>query len=249
MILTGSSALLHHFPDFHRVPKDRDYIGVGKNIPGKIEYHVNPIFDDYPYEIMQPDDVYTLKISHLFWDIKWSKHMFDVQFLKKKGCIFKRDLFDKLYQHWSSVHGTNHRSDLNMSAKDFFNNALKTYDHDGLHYLLTRVPTFTKVLKNNAEVDVDENKFYNLTYQEKCDLVREEVYVMAFERLHGRSYREAYSWMLKKFIMNHAPMFEALFIIDNYIELHKPKFDYVKFLNEKLNESPQPKKTQNDVQK
>lgn len=235
-ILIGSAAIKHHFPDFSRQVKDTDYIGKGKNTKA-IEYHINPIFDNYQHEIMQPDDLYTLKMSHMFWDIKWEKHMFDIQFLKSKNCKLNKELFDKLYQYWCNLHGANKRSDLNMSAENFFNNALKEYDHDYLHTLLNPSPTYLKVLKDGAEVDVDEEKYHKLSHEDKLNLVREEVYVMAYERLNGRKYRTAYTWMLKKFIISHAPMFEALFIIENFIELHLPKIDYKTKLDYELSRS------------
>lgn len=238
-VLIGSAAIKYHFPDFPRKPKDYDFIGTKENdtlVDNEIrkEFLANPIFDNYDDDIMRPDDLYTLKISHLFWNINWEKHLHDVQFLKSKGCLFKKELFLKLYDYWNVVHGKNKRSDLKMSAEDFFDNALKEYDHDQLHYLLTPVPTFTKVLKDGAEVEVDENKFHKLTFEEKLELVREEVYVMAYERLGGRDYRTAYSWMLKKFIMNHAPMYEALFIIDNHKVLYKPNINYKQKLDYEL---------------
>jgi len=234
VILTGSAAIKHHFPDFPRDPKDHDYIGEGKGVPGKVEFLKNPVFKNYGFDIIQPDDLYTLKISHMFWDIRWYKHMFDIQFLKKKGCRFNHDLFKELFSYWESIHGKRQTSDLTLSKEDFFNNALKEYDHDYLHTLLAPNPTYQKVLRDGKEVEVDEEKYNKLTHQEKLDLVREEVYVMAFERNGGRDYRSAYAWMLKKFIMNHAPIFEAIFIIENYIELHKPTFNYHKHLNNQL---------------
>lgn len=233
-ILIGSAAIKYHFPDFSRIPKDEDYIGNGKNIPGKIEFHENPIFDNYQHEIMLPNDLYTLKMSHLFWDIKWEKHIYDVQFLKSKGCVLNLELFNQLYEYWNKLHGKNKRSDLTMSSDDFFNNALKTYNHDELHLLINPVPMFTKVLKDGAEVDVCEKKFEKLTYEEKLELVREEVYVMAYERLNDRDYRTAYVWMLKKFIIAHAPIWEAIFIIENYKTLHKPAINYKEKLDYEL---------------
>jgi hypothetical protein len=229
-------AIRWHFQDFPRVPKDWDFIGEGKNIPGQIEFHKNPVFDFYPDEttIITPNDLYTLKVSHIFWDIKWDKHMFDIQFLKSKGCVLNRELFEKLYAYWNELHGTNKRSDLTLSKEEFFNNALKVYNHDELHELLVDVPMYKKVLADGKDVEVDENKFNKLSHEEKLELVREEVYVMAYERLAGRDYRVAYYWMLKKFIMNHAPMYEALFIIENYKELHKPKINYKNKLDYEL---------------
>lgn len=236
MILIGSRAIKHHFDDFPRDPKDTDYIV--KEVPDvkeeQTEYLINTILENYQGDILDPDSLYTLKISHIFWDIKWEKHMFDIQFLRKKGCKLKMDLFYQLYEFWNVYHSKNRRSDLKMSAEDFFNNALKCeYDHDYLHTLINPSPTYQKVLI--GEVEVSEEKFKLLSHQEKCDLVSEEVMVMAWERYSKLHYRVAYSKMLKKFIINHAPIWEAIFIIENFIELHKPKFNYFDKINQQLN--------------
>jgi len=232
MILIGSSAIRHWFPDFPRDPKDLDYIGKGTSRPG-IEYLTNPVLDGYEHQIILPNDLYTLKMSHLFWNINWEKHMFDVQFLKKKGCVLDKELFYKFYEFFNEFHGKNKRSDLKMSAEDFFDNSLECdYYHDDLHLLLNPVPTYTKVLI--GEVEVGEEKFKELSFEDKCDLAREEVMVMAWERYADKNYRVAYSRMLKKFIISHAPLWEAIFIIENYITLHKPNFNYFKKINDGL---------------
>lgn len=237
MILIGSVAIRHHFPDFNREPKDTDYIvcePTERDKENNIEYLVIPALCNLKEKVLPPDLLYTLKVSHLFWDLSWDKHMFDVQFLKSKGCKLNEKLFYELYEYWQIKHSQNKRSNLQTSSKDFFDNALKTYDHDYLHTLINPTPTYQKILKDNAEVEPDEVKYNQLTHAEKIDLVREELYVMAYERLAGRDYRVAYSWMLKKFIMHHAPMYEALFIIDNYKELRKPFINYKKKLDYEL---------------
>lgn len=236
MILSGSKAIKHWFPHFKREPKDNDYIVQTKPVVREkgMDYLVNPVFNDYPYSILQPNDLYTLKISHIFWDIKWDKHMFDIQFLRKEGCILDMNLFEKLYVYWNQYHDKNKRSELDVTAEEFFNNALNTYDHDYLHTLINPCPVYKKVLKDGAEVDVDEDKFNNLSFNDKMALVREEIYIMAYERQGKREWRQAYTLMLRRFIRNHAPMFEALFIIENYIELHKPIFNYKKHLDHEL---------------
>lgn len=238
-ILIGSRAIKHFFSDFPREPKDYDYIVKSKPkfepSEERIEYHLNPVFNEYNYNIMLPNDLYTLKMSHLFWDIKWDKHIYDVVFLKSKGCALNKELFFNLYYYWSGLHGVNNRSDLEMSAEDFFDNALpKEFNHDYLHAILNPVPVYTKILKDGADVYVDENKFNLLSYEEKLELVREEVMVMAYERYRKFDYRIAFSKMLKKFIINHAPMWEAIFIIENYKELHKPKYNFIEKLNHSL---------------
>lgn len=236
MLLVGSTAIKHHYPDFKRDPKDIDYLVPEKMDTTKsVEYLTNPILGNLE-GIASPDILYTLKISHVVgWDINWDKHMFDIQFLKKKGCKLNKSLFNDLHKYWEETHGKNKRSDLDMTAESFFNNAINT-PHDYYHTILKEIPTYTKVLKDNAEVSVCEEKFNTLSFDEKCELVREEVMVMAYERYNkSLSYISAYSKMLKKFTLNHAPLWEAIFIVENYVPLHRPKFNYFEKINQHLN--------------
>lgn len=239
-ILIGSRAIKHWFPDFSREPRDYDFLV--DEIPLKkennSEYHVIPYIKELSGDknFLDADLIYTLKCSHVFWNIKWEKHIFDIVFMKSKGCKLNKKLFFDLYEFWKTKHGDNKRSELNMTKEDFFNNAMPKDlpSHDYIHTLLNKTPTYTKVLKDGADVDVDENKFNKLTHEEKLELVREEVYVMAWERLGGRDYRSAYNWMLKKFIISHAPIYEALFIIENYYELRKPIYNFKQKIEHEL---------------
>jgi len=248
MILIGSTAIKHWFPDFPRVPKDTDYACIdGPNWlfreekPKNTEYLINPVLWEYydrPWGkdiICDPDILYTIKMSHLFWDINWEKHEWDATWLREKGCVLNYPLFWKLYEFHNELHGNNKRSDLKMSASKFFDNAVECeYDHDWLHTLLKSVPTFNKVLKDGAEVEVDENKFQALPELEKEALVREEVYIMAFERWPNIHFRHAYGRMLKKFILSHAPIWEAIWILENYKRLCKAEYNFIEYLNEKI---------------
>lgn len=239
MLLIGSSAIKHHYPDFPREPKDTDYV-VTTNVKRAINHDSKPINEEYLINdlighlegVAEPNILYSLKMSHVIgWDINWEKHVFDIQFLKGKGCVLDKQLFINLYNYWHTIHGPNKRSDLDMTAEDFFDNALNT-PHDYYHTLLNPVPIYTKILKEGAEVEVCEQKFNDLSFDDKLDLVREEVMVMAFERYKKRGFQHAYSIMLKKFILNHAPLWEAIFILENYIILHKPNKNYFKIIED-----------------
>lgn len=239
MILIGSTAIKHWFPDFPREPKDKDFAVNKKTSSDKeTEYLYNPVLFNWVKDgICSPNQLYTLKISHLFWDINWEKHMWDVQWLKEKGCKLNLPLFYELYEFWNEYHGKNKRSKLDMSSEQFFDNAITCpHSHDWLHTLLNNPPTYIKVLKDGAEVDVSEEKFNNLTELEKASLVKEEVMVMSYERKFHNDYRHSYGRMLRKFIMNHAPMWEAIWIIENFKLVYKPDFDYFTYLNNKINE-------------
>lgn len=251
-ILIGSTAIKHYFPDFKRIPNDTDYVVKDKNLfknENNTEYLENPIlfkYDSHISGILKPDYLYTLKISHIFWKLNnnsWDKHMYDIQWLKEKDCVLILNLFEELYKYWGKIHGVNKRSNLDMRSDDFFNNALKyPVNHDYLHELLIThdyfqsqsYPTYKYILKDGAEVDVSEEKWKLLNDTQKYNLVFEEICVMALERNFHSHYRVNYKIMLDKFIRNHAPIWEALWIIENYKKCLKPAFNYIEFLNKKI---------------
>lgn len=250
-MIIGSTAIKYWYPDFPREPKDidivkgsnfTDYFPLGR----KREYLENPVLLKHckDNDCLYPDELYTLKISHSFWSLEnnsWDKHMWDIQFLKDKGCKLIPELFDELYQYWNTVHGVNKRSKLDMSAEEFFDNVVNyPVGHDELHKRLvqhewfdTKEPMYFKVLKDGCEVDVDSTKWDNLTEHEKFRLVFEEVAVMAVERYNHLYYKAAYNRMLKKFIISHAPLWEAVYIIENHrMFCTNIPFNYLKYLHE-----------------
>ncbi len=264
-MIIGSSAIKHFYPDFPREPKDidivafdeydkQDLIRIHKDIKHiKVEVLINPVLLQYYKDIKSGipsicdlNELYTLKTSHLFWDLEnksWSKHMWDAQWLKEKGCKIIPELFRELYSYWNTIHGKNKRSNLDMSGEDFFDNAIKyPIKHDDLHELLIKhsyfegqeKPTYNMVLKDDADVDVSEEKWLTLTPKQKYNLVFEEVAVMSEEREFHKDYRISYHRMLDKFIRNHAPLWEAIWIIENYKECLKPAFNYKEFLKQQI---------------
>lgn len=241
MILIGSSAIKHWFPDFTREPKDKDYVvESGFRNSRETEYLCNPVLFSHANgaAILEPNDLATLKASHLCWDINWGKHMYDLQFLLSKGCKINTELFFKLYHFWNEYHGKNKRSDLKMSKEDFFTNAINynEHEHDELHKILNPVPVYTLVLKDGAEVELDPVKFDNLTHEQKLDFIREETMVMAWERYRNQDYRIAYSRMLKKFIMSHCPLFALQFTLENYVTILRIKNNYINQINDGINQ-------------
>lgn len=255
MILIGSKAIKHWFPDFPREPKDTDY-AVNKilypyNKTKDIEYLVNEVLWEYydePYGkniICDVDELYTLKMSHVIgWKLEngsWDKHLWDIQWLKNRGCMLNRPLFDKLYKYWETVHGPNKRSDLNMSAEEFFDNAIEfPIKHDEIHEILIKhpffknqeKPTYNKILI--GEVDVSMEKFLQLTEEEKYNVVVEEVMVMAMERWSKIGYLHAFHRMLKKFVREHAKIEEAIWILENWQKLHKAPFNFIEHIKKEI---------------
>lgn len=230
-ILIGSKAIRHWYNDFNREPKDTDYAVDEKRSSGdpSIEYLYNPVLFKYTNDgILSADFLLTLKVSHLLYDTNWSKHMYDVQFLLSRGHKINKQLFYDLVEFWKEYLPPIRRSKLDMSKDEFFSNKIN-YDvaeHDILHTYLNPSPLYKLILKDGCEVDLDENKWNILSDDVKENLVREEVYVMAYERYRKFDYRVAYSKMLNKFIMTHSPLFMLTFIVENYLKMLKPKFNY-----------------------
>lgn len=237
-VIIGSTALKHYFPNYKREPKDLDYATsiYKKSNVKDVEYLYNPIITEIENrKYLRPEYLLSLKISHLNWETNWDKHLFHVQFLLKQGVKYDIKLIERLKLFWKEFLPTIRSSNLKLNSKEFFNNAINVkIPHDDIHKLIVKIPTYMKILKDNCEVEPCEIKFNNLSHKEKLELVREEIYVMAWERYRNLDYREAYRIMLQKFIMNHAPRFEFYFIIENYIELLIPPFNYIKHINNEL---------------
>jgi hypothetical protein len=254
MLIIGSTALKHWYPyDNIREPKDIDFVTNDKNLKSQqslVEFLYNPVlyeerFKKYWHEVeidgikknyINPTGLLTLKISHLFWDINWKKHMWDVQFLLDKCITYDIELLNELIKFWDDYLPKIRRSNLIMNKKDFFTNAIN-YDegeHDFLHTLINSTPMYTKLLADGKEVELEESKFHSLKFKEKLNVVREEVYVMAYERFKDVHHVVAYRKMLDKFIMIHAPQYIALFAIENYKELLTPNINFIKQIEDGL---------------
>lgn len=231
-LVIGSYAIKQYHPDFPREPKDIDFVienGKNRRQGAGIEYLVNPIILKYQDKgYLHPELLLTLKISHLFWDFNWDKHMFDTQFLLSKGYKLKYNVFKDLKNYWEVHLPKVRRSELEMSKEDFFNNAVNkdTNEHDKLHQILEETPAYTLLLKDGYEVELDEDKWNNLSFDKKCDVVFEETAVMAYERYKKTHHKVAYLKQLKDNIIKHFPEYIAIFTIENYKELQKPKYNF-----------------------
>ena len=240
MLLIGSKAIRHYHPDFPRTPNDTDYIVEDSSIFTKekgIEYLENPILFGLKSEgIIDMDTLLSLKISHIFWDFNWDKHLFDIQFLLKKGYKYDLVLVNKFRAYWEDIKPKIRRSQLVMTKEEFFSNAINenTQEHDYLHTLINPIPAYTKLLKEECEVELDESKWEALSFDDKCSVCFEETAVMAWERYKNINYKIAYKRQLKDNIIKHFPQYIALFTIENYIKLERPIFNYKEVINVKL---------------
>jgi hypothetical protein len=230
----GSYAIKEHFPNF-REPKDLDIAVESKSFISSarnIEFLYNPIIAKIKDEIAPPEIILALKVSHLFWDINWDKHMWDVQFLLDKGITYDPKLCKKLYNFWQGMH-RKRKIAFKKTKKDFFRNMIN-YDkeeHDYIHTLINPKPLYLDILK--GEVQIDPDKFNKLSYENKFDLFKEEIYVMAYERYRHLSFKKAQHRMVKHYITNNAPFNGGMFVINNYKNYIRLNFDFIKHINSK----------------
>lgn len=239
LLVIGSQAIKHHYPDFPRKPKDNDAFYNNK-VEG-FETFWHPLLEKYVkekegWQFATPNELYTIKVSHAFWDLHgtWEKHMHDMMYLKDKGATLIPELYQILYQIWQEVHGKK-KAKLNVEAKDFFKKTVKrVYEHDSIHASIAyyKEPLFNKILKDGQQVAVSEEKFNQLPEVDKAKLVREEVYATALERIlipenYKHSPRHAYHLSLKNLITSYSKGWFPLWVVDNYKMLYKPDVDYV----------------------
>lgn len=243
-LIMGSEALKHWFPeDYPREPKDLDIVvrsTKGRTNTSKVEYFENPIIlKQQNSGYLKPELLLTLKMSHMFWDFRWRKHMWDIQFLLNKGFEYDKELFEDLVVYWMETKPKVKRSNLESSSKKFFTNAINKdeSEHDYLHTLINPVPMYTLLLKNGAEVDLDESKWNDFSFEDKCATVFEETAVMAYERYKNRYYKEAFEIQLEQNIIKHFPRYIAVFAILNYKKLITPKYNFINKIKDGLQEN------------
>lgn len=224
-ILVGSQAARIHFPDF-RPAKDTDYLvdcdvekqkGVeNKNITGKPGYA--HIFNSNT-SLATPEQLYTMKLGHCFWNVHWSKTMGDIRWFQKKGVKHDESLLKMLIADNTIIHGPK-RARLNKSNEEFFTDKVqRKYVHDDLHRQVAYYdePMFEKIKKDRTKAMVSKEMFDNLDFGDKIKTCREEICVTALERCvipgllsptHG--YRKAICLLMTSMTKGWFPLFIAL---------------------------------------
>lgn len=187
------------------------------------------------------DAYYTIKCSHLQWDIKWDKTKRHILEMGSLGAKLIPYLYSVLVKHWEQVHGAKDYLNLNKTKEEFFLTeqpfALHKdkyigykYDHDWLHEMVAfpDKPVYTLCLKENEDVMMDVSKFGLLPYNKQIRMFQEEIAVIAFERFIATgvilSINKAWSMSLKKTITTLTKGWASTFIIRHLHEFVKPDF-------------------------
>lgn len=252
IMLIGSRAAKQYFPDFPREPDDWDYISEDEIIPSgpqRIEtkycWAFKKIVEKYKVDVAPPDLLYTLKVSHSFWDsVHWRKTMFDITFFQDKGCKIDEEAFRWLYANWEEKFGAK-KAYLNKSNEEFFQDAVKRkYVHDDIHAAIAyyEKPLYFKIKKNEDRALTNESLFWQLNEEDRLKLCREEIYVTALERFliptdFGYHPTSAYFEGAKLLITSMTKGWFPRFLVENWRQLKRPdNHDYRSIFREKLKE-------------
>lgn len=238
-LVIGSTAAHNWFDDW-RAPKDFDVFSNAPNIKGDVfwDERLAPLVGTKWRRIANPDELYTIKHSHAYWELKngsWSKHMADLLELQRRGARLIPEWHDVLYKVWEDEHGKK-QVNLNLEAEEFFTDAVKrVYEHDSLHESVAYYdkPLYDYVLKDDHSVQMDMKKVWAMPHEDIVKMFREEVYVTALERLiipndYKFSPGRAYQWALRRTITSLTKGKSARFIVTHFKDFMRPDIDYVK---------------------
>lgn len=240
-LIIGSVAMKYWFPDFPRTPKDLDYMSPEHHINNKeVEYLWEPEFQyfldnnkDDTY--IDPQNLLLLKTAHLGWDIQWEKHVSDVEFLKRKGySVTDEKQYNALVKAFTRKHGKKWASLKGKDSTTFFEDAVtRKYVHDDIHEV---VAIYDKPLYESLVyegVSCSRKGFDKLSYDDKLNLVKEEVWVTALERyLIPEDFKcskiHAYQKALKKLATTMSSGWFKYFILTNIDVLRADRdFTYI----------------------
>ena len=190
------------------------------------------------------DDLMTIKLSHLPYDILWHKHQSDYLFFKRNGAKINHDLYELLKPHWRELFGNKPFLSLYRTKDQFFDDYVsKPYEHDWLHELVAYpdAPVYTRCLKDGEQVAIDKAKFFELPFDKRVKMFREEVTVIAIERWMVNPkcrgtirYPTAYGRAVHKTITALTKGWASEFMCENLEHLYKPTKDDVKHAFETL---------------
>lgn len=251
MIIIGSTAMQYH-GCATRKPKDIDVMidEESENISGfdciRVPKHILEMIP-HSNRFATPDAIYTIKCSHLGWDIKWQKHKNDVIVMKRlQNLKLIPELYETLVKYWKEINGNKPFLSMNKNKGEFFNDHVTyVYDHDYLHELVAypNAPVYTHCLKDNADVAIDKDKFFALPFEQQLRMFKEEISVIAAERwlippkvIGKYHWRQAYSFALQKTVTALTKNWATDFLIKNLEYFVKPEYAYFEHLFNTLKE-------------
>ena len=250
-VLVGSNAARLWIPEF-RIGKDIDWWSTevvdGENFDTcVIPQNILKLMEEGSLigGVATLNDLLTIKLSHLPYDILWKKHLNDYLVFKKHGAQINQALYVALQQHWENVHGNKSFLSLYRTKDNFFDDYVeKEQEHDYLHELVAYPdkPVYSRCLQEGQEVMIDWDKFLAMPFEQQVKMFREEINVIATERWllptkdSGKiTFREAYSKSLHKTVTALTKGKASRFLCENIEEFIRPNRKEVEYMFSVLN--------------
>jgi hypothetical protein len=163
--------------------------------------------------------LYSLKKSHIHYPIKFKKHIHDYCFLNEElDGLDKLESITKInFKETEERLGKLQTPKLNKSVDDFFGQS-KDYVkyfflHDDVHKVMAHYdkPLYEKMIVEKTFALCDKKLWTIFTFEQKCQCVLEEAYVIALERKilpmifgggKGFTSDEAFDWALMRICTN-----------------------------------------------
>lgn len=262
-MIIGSVALRHFYED-SRAPNDLDLVCYNDNcvkreslgFSGKIESWTGEKYEEIAKLLEKsgnprfapPELLLSIKLSHSTYNLTtFSKTLFDINFLKKKGVKFDESDINILTPLWDRLH---HRpkGKLNKNNGEFFNDKIeRVYVHDSLHEATKygARPLYESIKTDKNSAITSWRLFTELDHNTRLNVCREEIMVIAIERFLApklsidknsfTTFESNVAWRdaLKLLITSCWRGRWARFLAFNYDELRKPdaNHDYIKLFD------------------
>lgn len=219
MKIYGSCALKHWYPET-RIPSDIDIISPNHDWIPAFQYLLE---NNKHSQYVDPNFLFTIKVSHASWNIHWDKTLHDIVFLKNKGCTLDKEFYNLLYNDWKKIHKKKNVKLSTSNDKFFTNKITRKYSHDYLHEILSfyEQPLHEKIRKDLNSPQCDEKLFNELSNEDQFKCALEEVLVIATERfvLSGRPLNNSKYLALKTLITSSTTGWFNLYLILNFDKL------------------------------
>jgi len=239
-LIYGSTAMKHWFPT-SREPQSLDIISNlsqdrKKQNSDEEQYYWIPSFKYLKHNIdekyIDADLLYTIKVSHVAWDVNWSKTMKDIAFLKNQGCKINIKFYNLLIRDWTRIYGKKNVT-MNVTNEEFFNeNAERKISRIELHQIfkIGEKPMYEKIRENPDLPAISTTIWLELSEEDKFNYALEEFWIRLLEEYSFTS--KAIPFMVAKFkVLKEMIIFMSggifnVYLIENFDKLYEEsKFD------------------------
>jgi hypothetical protein len=193
--------------------------------------------------VARPSTLYLIKKSHIYSAKEWHKHILDMHYLAEgiSETDFSTDEINAFRMRVDEYLDSEEKfQSMMISDQEFFdryaNAYIRLYPHDKLHEATCYYgkPMYVDLKPDASMAYISKSKFDKLSHQDKVRLVREEVYVLALERVIipyrclGDDWSEGYAFQyaLRELCTSAARGWFRDFSIENYPEISRYDRDF-----------------------